>query len=103
MLGTLLAEGFITIYQSYVARKNIHIFKYIYQLFIFTIIGTLMIIVDGLLKKIHFPSHGAIIRMMICGVFYLALSVVYFLLISEYKKDNIRIIKKIIGKNKAAK
>lgn len=103
VLGTLLAEGFITIYQSYVARKNIHIFKYIYQLFIFTIIGTLMIIVDGLLKKIHFPSHGAIIRMMICGVFYLALSVVYFLLISEYKKDNIRIIKKIIGKNKAAK
>lgn len=103
VIGTLLAEGFIAIYQGYVSRKNIHIFKYIYQTFIFAIIGTLMIIVDGLLKKSHFSWYESIIRMLICGALFLTLSVVYFLSISEYKKDNFRILKKIIGKNKAEK
>jgi len=103
VIGTLLAEGFIAIYQGYVSRKNIHVFKYIYQTFIFAIIGTLMIIVDGLLKKSHFSWYESIIRMLICGALFLTLSVVYFLFISEYKKDNFRILKKIIGKNKAEK
>lgn len=103
VIGTLLAEGFIVVYQSYAARKTVFIWKHLCQLFIFSLMGVLMIIVSNLLVIIHIPWDSTIIKVLICGMFYFIFSIIYFLFVSDNKKDNLNIILKIIKKFKVIK
>lgn len=100
VIGTILAEGFIVFFQSFYARKTVHIKNHVIQSIIFCVFGIIMTLAVRFIADttIKMGVGLLVIEILVGGMVYAGLSSVYFLVFSKSKNDVIYNIKGFVKK-----